>query len=403
MLALFRKRWFIALAVVGSCLFAAILAAQFFGAVSKFQGRTMEKWALQLGAPSPQAREQAASVIRAAGTNAVPELLKLLNKHDSVLRKRMWQMVNKLPQRLRDATFLNAQFPDALDIKCAAARGLGLLGPQAAAAVPALGQAMHSTTARLRLDAARALGQIGDAGLPELLNGLSDKDINVRYVAVHGLGEACSNTNLATLALLKITADSEPALSVVAGGSLRKLGTNIVPLLVHDLEQGDAENRLRAAKVVSALRLPRQMVLPSLLTMAHDENPRCRVEAVRALAGMPLPNPTMVDALIVALKDSEPDARISAASGLGQVRWQPKTAVTALTAALSDASPRVREAAARSLGLLGSPAANALSDLERLAEDADASVRAAAAEAAKKINAAKSRDAARQMTATQSP
>ena len=391
-----KKRWFIGLAIAGGCL-AALVVVQLLPGAPKFQRKTMELWVLELVGPSAEGRAEASKVITITGTNAVPELVRLLEKRDSIFRRQMWSWWQKVPARFkgRGARF---QSPNAAEVRYAAAKALGLLGPEAVAAAPALGRAMRSKESSVRFAAALALGRTGEAGLPELVRALADKDLNIRYVAVHGLGEACSETNVATLALLKTVGEGEPPLSVWAGASLKKLGTNVVPLLLRDMEQGDSETRQRAVKVVAALRPPRQMVLPALLKMAQEADAGCRIEATRALAGMSLPNPPIVNALVVALKDPEPGARIAAAMGLGQVRLQPKAAVPALIGSLMDSSSRVRESAARSLGALGAASVQSVPDLENLSHDPEPTVREAAADAVKKIKAAEAKEAARQMS-----
>jgi len=362
----------------------------------------MEYWVVQLVGRSAEGREEATIVIKGSGTNAVPELVRLLDKRDSIFGKLMWKCWQKVPARLKGKSS-RIQAPNAIEVRYAAAKGLGLLGAEAGSAAPALGKAMRSTDSSVRFAAALALGQIGEAGLTELMGALADKDLNIRYVAVNGLGEACSDTNLATQALLRTVGEGERSLSVPAGAGLNKLGTNVAPLLLHDMEQGEPATRQRAIRTAAALRLPRQMMLPTLLKLAQDPEPGCRLEALRAMAGMSLPTPPMINAFITALKDPEPEVRIAATIGLGQARFQPKAAVPALKSCLSDASERMRESAARSLGWLGKGAESALPELEGLREDGESTVREAAAEAVKKIKAASVREGARQMNGTNTP
>ena len=396
-----KKGWLIGLAIAGGCL-AAVVVIQLLSGAQQFQGKSMEQWALQLVGRSAEGREEATKVIKGVGSNAVPELVRLLDKRDSIFRKLMWNWWQKVPARMKGKSS-RIQAPNATEVRYAAAKALGLLGSAAGPAAPALGRAMRSKEASLRLSAALALGQIGEAGLAELMSALADKDLNIRYVAVHGLGEACSDTNLATQALLRTVGEGERSLSIPAGAGLNKLGTNVAPLLLHDMEQGEPATRQRAIRTAAALRLPRQMMLPTLLKLAQDPEPGCRLEALRAMAGMSLPSPPMINAFIAALKDPEPEARIMAIVGLGQARFQPKTAVPALTSCLSDSSERMRESAARSLGWLGKGAESALPELERLREDRESTVREAAAEAVKKIKAASVREGARQMNGTNTP
>src|SRR6267142_2804038 len=177
-----KKGWLIGLAIAGGCL-AALVLTQLLASAPKFQGKTMERWALELVGRSAEERAEAAKSIKGMGTNAVPELVRLLDKQDSLFRKLTWSWWQKLPPRWKGRTS-RMHAPNAVDVRYAAAKALGVLGPEAGPAAPALGKAMRSRDSSVRMAAALALGQIGDAGIAELVSALSDKDLNIRYVAV---------------------------------------------------------------------------------------------------------------------------------------------------------------------------------------------------------------------------
>src|SRR3974390_1747694 len=79
----------------------------------------------------------AATRLRALGAEAVPGLVGLLNYHDNFWRKEAWTIAPMLPRKIGQA-ILRWVGPSQLGMfRTAGARGLGLLGPIAKAAVPA--------------------------------------------------------------------------------------------------------------------------------------------------------------------------------------------------------------------------------------------------------------------------
>src|SRR5271166_4882027 len=70
-----------------------------------------------------------------------------------------------------------------------AAEALARLGPKAAAAVPALIEALADKDVMVRRDAGRALSRIGEPAVPALIEALADKDVMVRHDARHVLSK----------------------------------------------------------------------------------------------------------------------------------------------------------------------------------------------------------------------
>ncbi len=366
---------------------AGIIIARYAPAPPVFGGKTVKAWALQNDAIMPRPVEaaalrlEAAAALHALGSNAVPALVKLLNASDSILRRAIWSHAGQLPAPLQRFIIGNIRPPEAALLQRAAARALGVIGPEAAAAVPALSRALRAKEADVRYEAGLALGRIGGAGVDELAAALTAEDPNVRYPAVVGLGEAHSDLNLAALALLQGLRDPNDGVRIAAAGSLSKLGTNVLPLVIRELESGTAVRRRAAARAVGIVRTDRANVLPGLMKMASDPDPGCRLAAIETLGGEGLPSDRMIEAFSNALTDSVPEVRLAAVSRLFQLRGRAAPAVSNLTICLSDPSSSIRLWAARTLGAIGPGAEPAVAALTALKADPEEPVRVAASEA----------------------
>ncbi len=382
-----RRFLLIGLAVLALGILAGIIIARYAPAPPVFGGKTVKAWALQNDAIVPRPVEaaalrlEAAAALRTLGSNAVPALVKLLSASDSILRRALWSHAAQLPAPLERFITRTIRPPEAAVLQRAAARALAVIGPEAEAAVPALSRTLRAKEADVRYESGLALGRIGGAGVDELADALTAKDPNVRYPAVVGLGEVHSNLNLAVLALLQGLGDPNDGVRIAAGGSLSKLGTNVLPLVIRELESGTAARRRAAAKAVGIVRPARASVLPGLMKMARDPEWGCRLAAIEALGGQGVPNDAMIEAFSNTLTDSVPEVRLAAVFPLFQLRWRAAPAVPNLTACLRDPSASVRQWAARTLGAIGPSAEPAVAALKELKADPEESVRVAATEA----------------------
>ena len=155
-----------------------------------YQGKSIKTWLLQLSTPDPKARGEAEAAFMALGTNAVPELARLLRADDARWRKLIWSHAARIPRPVRGPVMQRVNPPKAYLIRPAAARALGKLGPAAAAAEPDLVRALQDKVNGTYWEAGGALGRIGKQSVPDLTLALRDGDTLVRCAAAYGLGEA---------------------------------------------------------------------------------------------------------------------------------------------------------------------------------------------------------------------
>ncbi len=155
---------------------------------------------------------------------------------------------------------------------------LGLIGRDAASAVPVLLRAAQSDNADFRREAARSLGRIGPSA--------------------HG-----AETVLCDLML----ADEAPVVRDVATASLSQIGPRAWTLVEPLLTVEDAEVRERAAQVVFSWLSISPQILPALEPLLTDPEPRARLAALRSWRSLTQRHdrvwPQLIDLLVSTNRD----------------------------------------------------------------------------------------------------
>ncbi len=276
-------------------------------------------------------------------------------------------------------------------VRVNAATTLGLRGPEAVLAAPALSAAVKDADPFVRLAAAIALGRLGPEAVPfaaaALIGALADRAPVVAEAAkrsLQGLGAPA-------LAPLLAAMGGDPDL---VGRTVLKVlpgfGAPARDGLVALLRDGAPRARLNALRGLS--RLGRQEAAPArelAAALARDPDPDTAAEARRlvdVIDGREAP-PKALEALPLPVEGF--DARSLEAAELTQAAK--KLTGERLAALLTDGRPFVRENAARALGLMGAKAEPGHDGLILALKDADTSVRAAAAESLGQLRAAPQR------------
>src|ERR1041385_3780095 len=117
-----------------------------------YHGRSIKDWSTLAYHNDPKAK----AALKAAGSNAVPPLAELLQPTNSALRKRAWSYFPSLPQKWKPLVWKKVGPPLAVSTREAAAVSLGVIGPDARAAIPALTNALHDREGSVSWDAAMA-------------------------------------------------------------------------------------------------------------------------------------------------------------------------------------------------------------------------------------------------------
>jgi HEAT repeat protein len=200
-----------------------------------------------------------------------------------------------------------------LEVRRSAVVALGRI--RDTSATPALVESL--TDESLAIEAANALGQIGDArAVDGLVNLVGHNDASVRQAAVSALNSL----------------------------TLPSISKRIIPLL-HD---PDPNVRESAVKIAGYFGYPE--AADALLELSHDANERVRCAALEHLPFVD--DERTVDVLVRAMKEEMPNVRAAAARALGNM-CRPEV-VQPLVAGLSDEDAWVRYFSARALGRLRS-------------------------------------------------
>ena len=195
-------------------------------------------------------------------------------------------------------------------------------------------------------EAADALGEIGDAAVPGLLQALRHTDWKTRKFAAHAFGEtdAITEAGKAVSALSATLRDDHPEVRDRAAWALGELEEPAaVPALVRALGDGDARVRAKAAWALGEIEDP--SAIPGLLTALKDTDTELRSKAAWALGE--IEDARAVQGLVQALKDSHWEVRKMAAWALGEI--EDISAIEPLQAARYDANVEVRQAVVHAL------------------------------------------------------
>src|SRR5262245_5919482 len=158
-------------------------------------------------------------------------------------------------------------------VRLRAMRDLGNQGAAARDAAPTLGLLLRADTEpEVLTQAARALAQIGPAGVPELLKALRDPELRVRYQAAGALG--------------------------IIGPDAREA----VPLLTAALKETNDKMRARALYALGEIGPEARPAVPALVRTLRDREPDVRTQASGALRQI---GPAAVPALEEALRDAD--------------------------------------------------------------------------------------------------
>jgi HEAT repeat protein len=299
--------------------------------------------------------------------------------------------------------------------RASAAQSLGLIGARhgselaASLVEPLVGRLVPYEDDLVRVEAARALGLLGDARAEKpLIKAISAGSWRLRMVAIHALGQVghLEAFDFLTAIQTRSTSLNESLAAMEALGVLGgRLGGQhqhqIFDMLTRLFIRGDGLQRCAAARALGALGNVR--ALDPLIQAAIHARGELQCAAVQALGmlGNPQAVPPLIsiltssdysvrqdtaDALVrigreaigpslAVLQHPDPGIRRSVIEVLGKLRAC--EAVEALIEQVNDRHVEVRQAAVSALGMIGDPLA--VDALVRALEDPEANVRKDAA------------------------
>ncbi len=237
------------------------------------------------------------------------------------------------------------------DVRWKAADTLADLGPEGAAAVPALIKALGSIDSQLRWRAGRAVGAIGPkaaAAAEALVSSLSDRDPLVREYAVDALGRIGVTDDRVLNALAKAITDKDHHVRAEAVGALTSLDLDPqkrIALVVNVLN--DAEPSV-VAPALNAIAEYAEEGSPALIKALRD--PKSRYWGCLIAAEMGPRAKHAIAALREAAEDKFPEVRMEALLALGSIGPDARSALPTVLSSLNDEFGAVHYAAMFALG-----------------------------------------------------
>jgi HEAT repeat protein len=212
-------------------------------------------------------------------------------------------------------------------VRSYAADELGLLGESAADAIPMLSQALLDDFEPVCLNAAYALGAIGEPAVSTLSEKLGHDNGPTRRMAAYGLAAT---------------------------------GAPAVPVLCDALEHENDEVRHQATYALAQIGSAAEPVVDALINRSKDNKVEVRRYIPEAFGGIGAPAAPAVPVLIDMLaNDEDVQVRFEAALALGQIGPASSDAIPVLKDSLSDKNRYVRDNSIHALERIGTPEAEA--------------------------------------------
>ena len=338
-----------------------------------------------LGRKAAMCDPKSVAELKALGPKAVPSLVELLEFQDSHWRRVAWVLAPKLPRRLAQALLSKAGALGASEVRAAGAKSLGVLGPQAEAALPNLLRALHDSEPYVAMEAGGALGRIGKPSIPGLTLALTDTNRFVRHAAVYALGEMGMEAEPAVPELIETLQDPDSTVRSSTDYSLSLIGFPTLLALSNVIDHADPGARAEAVKEFIRFYRSVRLMAPALNKMAHAADAGSRALALQTLGSVRATDNVTINTLIASLKDPVEEVRVAGLRALSQVAWRAQPAVSALKGCLKDPSSAVRLWAVNALGAIGPVAGEASGELSGLMTDSEPGVRVAAQKALARI------------------
>lgn len=229
----------------------------------------------------------AESLLRAAGPEAIPPLIRALNRTNSPYRDGYNSLRAKMPG------FLLRLMPESQDraiCRVNAASLLASVGPAAKPAIPQLRKLLGDENTMVRFTAARTLGSIGqDAreAVADLLPLLESNDACMRLVAAEALFKIDPNEHEAAATQVFVSAIGRGYyLTQTAISRLQEMGKAdlVVPALIEALKpENHYRSRTATAMSLGQLGPLAKAAVPSLTEALFDEHAGVRSIAAQAL------------------------------------------------------------------------------------------------------------------------
>jgi hypothetical protein len=311
--------------------------------------------------------------VRAIGPDAVPYLIEMLRVQDGPTRRLGVKIGKKLPARLRQYW---PDLPDPEQLHYNAARMLNEFGPTAKPAVPDLIRILETEkiTALFAVDAFEAIGPDAAAALPALHAAWTNQDKLFRYHVAGAIWSVGRETNaVLNFCLAELPRSNDGFWSVGMASQLDESSRKTFAAALMGRLQDAAHPKAHdaAAVALGRLNITDETIQRALLQGAKDSDQELRCDCATALSKL-WPTNTAFTALGIRAFLESAEAQKLDFTQVNFCRYAHYTGVdldaahAALKECLNDDDPKIRAPAAKALALLeaSKPCALALSKLD---------------------------------------
>jgi HEAT repeat protein len=282
--------------------------------------------------------------------------------------------MDSVPIRVRQLRHQDAR------VRAWAVKMLGLLGPQAEAAAPAildLSTSQPFAASPGQSDVGDALRRIGPKAIPYLVKGLKDARPQVRTTCAAVLGFHGDRADVFVNELIDALHDKDWSVRSEAARALQGCGLKAkgaVPSLLKTLQEENEKVAALAARTLTYLGPDADVAIPALIQALRHQSAMVAEEAAAALATFRHQPEKVIPALIQALGDERRKVAARAATSLGQFGPLAREAVPALLRAAKVKDHLLRENAFGTLGQIGPAAGTAVPFLVDALQDKEYAV-----------------------------
>ncbi|MFN0054630.1 MAG: HEAT repeat domain-containing protein [Planctomycetales bacterium] len=297
-------------------------------------------------------------------------------------------------------TLLELLIPSQPQVCAQAAFLIGEIGPEAAAALPALRACLEDRDPLIRLHAAEAILKIEPADLnahAALLKALRHTEADVRYFAACALLSAAPALHAPTRrALMETLGDDDLRVSSASALALQNMAEkSIAPTgtveindpatqaelnrLVARLTDPSPDVRQQAATQLADRRIPAQALVPALRARIDDADPIVRAYVAHALWNAAQPAELIVPRLVDLLGTYRPNVTTLATTVLAEMGPEAADALPTLYDLLDTGDPLVRLHVATAISRIDPRGRDAIATLGEALHDSDSDIRYLAA------------------------
>ncbi|MCP4676557.1 MAG: HEAT repeat domain-containing protein [Deltaproteobacteria bacterium] len=233
------------------------------------------------------------------------------------------------------------------EVRIEAARALGEIASQPETVLPALLDAAHSENEDERKTAIIAMARFGKPSVPYLSNALFDQDPEIRVDAARGLAALKIGETVAIPALVKAVCQGDAKLRQAAAEALEAFGVNAINSLGEVLadKSNDAKARALAARTIGKLGAGGRAVIHNMVPALEDADSGVRFETAVALARVFPKVQRAVEVILEQLGEVDTVKQVEGLAALGAFTEQADRILPGLLPWREHSNPDVRKAA----------------------------------------------------------